>query len=660
MEAIDPDYRESTQRTLEREEAHTLREALALIDGQDEQQLYSAAQAEAADLVWKHRNPQAAENEKTAPYANPDASKKKYGTELGKDKQNTTRHVSDSSSDSSKAGSKSFRDRTLSQALQDLHMASTERAAGIVATVKSERRRSSGFRNASSGSTKSVFRNPEDQIYEEPETFSTPAPVTDVILPLKSKNRNSILRGSRPLPEKPAVTFSSHEPRHNRIDIYKNAPSQSRNAAYTANTTHSRHQSIDEVQDGPRVSIDGIEIRGDDIRAATSMKLKDRSTKLPKPSAVSDQLGRPIVSFDPAWKPSGDSPRNSQDLSRPVIKFTESPRTSRDMQRPLPRPLPSTSEAINTAPIVPTITFPDQDDVPAIQVDDCSTPSINVSAPVISISPGPTNNTAVPKPPARPLPKHAATAPVQPSFSKRLPWLRQGLPGVPSVSCSACALPISGRVVTASGSATTSLKARFHPECFACHHCQTNLEPVAFFPEPDVRRQQRLEAEGLVEGSDEADIRFYCSLDYAEMFAPRCKSCKTPIEGEVIVAAGAEWHVGHFFCAECGDPFDSNTPFVEKDGYAYCVRCHTKRTSSRCRECKNPILDEVTVEALGGKWHEQCFVCFECNHGFGDDGRFFVRDVPVEPTEKEKRKGITTKMEEKAVCSACEECRLKA
>jgi hypothetical protein len=37
------------------------------------------------------------------------------------------------------------------------------------------------------------------------------------------------------------------------------------------------------------------------------------------------------------------------------------------------------------------------------------------------------------------------------------------------------------------------------------------------------------------------------------MFSPRCKSCKTPIEGEVVVACGAEWHVGHFFCAECGD-----------------------------------------------------------------------------------------------------------
>jgi hypothetical protein len=673
LDSVDREYQESTQRKLEKEEAHTLREALALIDGQDEEsRIYTAAQAEAADLVWKHLNPQAAEAEKTAPYINPDATRKSYGAQLGNDGRRDTRNASDGSNTSTSSTSRSTqpRDRALSSALKDLHLASEQRSAEIVSMAKSGRRRSSGIRNASNGSNKSIFRNPEDQIYEEPELIDPAGNASNqATLPLRSRDRNSILRGSRPLPEKPGVTFAPQQPRHNRVEIHKNPPSQSRNAAYTNSVSHARHQSIDEAEEEPRRSVDGIEIRSDDIRAATGFKLKDRSAKLPTPSAVSDQLGRPIVSFDPTWRPSGDSPRNSHDMARPVIKFTESPRTSKDMQRPLPRPLPSTSEAINTAPVVPTINLPGDDDVPSIQVDDCDGASISVTAPEIAVTAPtaptysifpPVETKSAPKPPARPLPVHAATAPVRTSPSKRLPWLNRGLPGVPSVSCSSCALPISGRVVTASGSATTSLKARFHPECFACHHCQANLECIAFFPEPDAKRAERLEAKGIAEGSEEADVRFYCSLDYAEMFAPRCKSCKTPIEGEVIVAAGAEWHVGHFFCAECGDPFDSNTPFVEKDGYAYCVRCHTKRTSARCRECKQQILEEVTVEALGGKWHESCFKCFECEGDFGDGGRFFVRDVSVEPTDKEKRKGIMAKMEEKAVCEGCEERRLKA
>jgi hypothetical protein len=90
--------------------------------------------------------------------------------------------------------------------------------------------------------------------------------------------------------------------------------------------------------------------------------------------------------------------------------------------------------------------------------------------------------------------------------------------------------------------------------------------------------------------------------------SPRCKSCKTPIEGEVIVACGAEWHAGHFFCAQCGDPFDSSTPFVEKDGYAWCVNCHTHRYSTKCKGCRKPVTDTV-VKALGSEWHVGCFCC---------------------------------------------------
>jgi hypothetical protein len=182
------------------------------------------------------------------------------------------------------------------------------------------------------------------------------------------------------------------------------------------------------------------------------------------------------------------------------------------------------------------------------------------------------------------------------------------------------------------------------------------LECVSFYPEPDDKRAERLESEVLSE--KESELRFYCHLDFHELFSPRCRSCKTPIEGEVIVAAGGEYHVGHFFCGECGDPFDSNTPFVEHNGYAYCVRCHTKRTSSRCKGCKNVILEESSVEALGGFWHENCFNCIECGGGF-EDGRFFVREVESVLSEKEKRKGVV-RFEERAVCAGCEGRRLKA
>lgn len=678
------DDHDSITRKLEKEEAQTLREALQIIDQKsEEEEIYEAAKMEAADLVWKHRNPKAAEDEKTAAYFNPDlAGKKGYGTESPHGPQLAARNVSDGStaSQNSHASQQSRRTsktegRRLSEALKDLQLASEERAAAIVAAARSERRRGSGKRITSNGSSKSLFRNPDDQIYEEPRLSERPAAArSQSELPLKSRPSNVLPRGSRPLPEEPEPINSNVIPSVNRIDIYKNPPTQSRNGVYTSTPPQRtmREDAIEEV-DTPK-SNSNLEIRGEDIRAATTMMKKDRSPKLPTPTAVSDRAGRPIVSFDPSWKPSGDSPRNSQDIPRPVIKFTESPRTSRDLKRPLPRPVPSISEPVNSAPAVPTInlpgddasipsiSFPDDDtDVPTIHMEGDSAPGIAVSAPS-----EPAIQRSAPKPASRPLPKHSSTTPAKLPSTKtsRLPWLNGGTSAMPTVTCSSCALPISGRVVTASGSSTanSSLRARFHPECFSCDHCSTPLECVSFYPEPDNKRAERLEAEGIATGTREAemDVRFYCHLDFHEMFSPRCRSCKTPIEGQVIVAAGGEYHVGHFFCAECGDPFDSDTPFVEHNNYAYCVRCHTRRTSARCRACKQQILDELTVEALGGKWHGRCFHCVECGGGFGEEGRFFVRDVQVESTEKERRRGLSGKVEEMAVCQGCEERRLKA
>lgn len=55
-------------------------------------------------------------------------------------------------------------------------------------------------------------------------------------------------------------------------------------------------------------------------------------------------------------------------------------------------------------------------------------------------------------------------------------------------------------------------------------------------------------------------------------------------------------------------PFDSSTPFVEKEGYAWCVGCHTNRYSAKCKRCRKPVTNLV-VKALGAEWHDECFVC---------------------------------------------------
>jgi LIM domain len=666
-------YKESGTRWLERQEAHALRQALEVMDAKEERRIHSAAQDEAADLVWQHRHPGQAEQEKVSGYRNPDLSKKlkshlvrgahdrshsdgNIALSRADSESRQLRTVSEGSNNSQaveehtepivdKTRSKKNR---LSDAMQHLRIASGQAIASVdtgkLRNFSGGRRRMSGQRNASNKST--TFPNPEDKIFEEPEEMSMTREINndpqDESLALKTSSQNSLHHITHPLPHKAETMSSVPKARPNPFDRRRKQAEQPKAAPYTSNVA--TPPPAPESEHPP--TRDGREIRSDDIRAATSMKRSDRSPKLPTPTAVSDRAGRPIVSFDPAWKAPSETKQEQRDL--PV------------------RPRPEPPAVTVSAPAVPTIHLPDDDDpydppaglsepsAPGIPTFSFDGPEAHDDAPTVTALP--TIISPAQPPPARPLPQHRQSMPVKPTASNtpfKLPWLNRG---APTATCASCTLPISGRIVTASD-ASQQQKARFHPECFSCAHCSTALECVAFYPEPENKRQERLEQDDLQSENDA--LRFYCHLDFHEFFSPRCRSCKTPIEGEVILAAGGEYHVGHFFCAECGDPFDSSTPFVEKGGYAYCVSCHRKRTSGRCRGCKALILDEGSVQALGGDWHEQCFKCFECVGDFGDEGRFYLREVEVEVTAKERRRGMEKKFEEKPVCQGCEELRLK-
>ncbi|KAK9474806.1 uncharacterized protein V1510DRAFT_428152 [Dipodascopsis tothii] len=193
-------------------------------------------------------------------------------------------------------------------------------------------------------------------------------------------------------------------------------------------------------------------------------------------------------------------------------------------------------------------------------------------------------------------------------------------------------------------SARTVLRAlgnRYHPGCFKCAQCALSLEHAAFYPH---------------------DGQVYCHLDYHELFSPRCKHCNTPIEGEIVTALGATYHVGHFFCGGCGDPFKATDSYHNRDGHAWCHGCFMTKYSPKCWKCQTAIREgDVVIKVLGRDWCQTCFGCEvgsaasraarasahstdglvqECAAPFGDDG-FLLRDDGT------------------LVCVRCEELRVK-
>lgn len=690
-------YVERAQRRVEKQEARLLREALEEVDLRDDVRLHAAAQDEASDLVWKHQNPGIRFSDPKIS-RNPGAHRKpddnmenqhlkhtlfrpasrdhipgnRSATERSASVKSTnsgsqcSRVSSTSSTDGGKDGDRA---NQTASAKGPESQASPQKKAYVNLNFSTPQIKSFGHRRVSGPKSRKpsggLFSNPDDKIYEEPEAVKNdghrvPDQECPVPAPLKLRARNSVakLQGASYgfLRSKTVPEVEQKKPF--RTEIHRNPPSQSRNPTYVQNLPKldlsEKEMSIsEETPKNTSRNKEGFEIRGEDIRAATSMRMKDRSPKLPSPTVVSDKPRRPIVSFDRDWKPKDSVPQPGQP-------------STQNGQRPLPTILRSKSmapESTNSAPAIPTINAPDP---PSIQVNDSPIPSINVSSassvsvspipsisvngpdvPNISVSisdapkpsgPQPTNsNSPRPSPFKRPLPHHSSTAPV----STSTPHWSPSSHNRPTAQCAACALPIAGRIVSAASQ-------RFHPHCFTCCQCGELLECVAFYPEPTAHRESRLarieiratdlnapdNIDGLTALDDgDSSLRFYCHLDFHELFSPRCRSCKTPIEGEIVLACGGEWHKGHFFCAQCGDPFDEKTPFVEKDGYAWCVGCHAGRFNGKCKGCRKVILEQG-VQALGGEWHEGCFCCvvslvFSSGRGLRDMADVERRSVVV-------------------------------
>ena len=698
---------------MEKEEAVALREAMDDMDMTQEEaeetRIQAAAQDEASELVYQHQNPEEAVKP-DAPYRYKDHLRKnsyqhartqsvgRYGgigmvTGLARDIPRTVSggssssdgmhpqrsRVSSGSSDYFKLDRNTNPETVVRESMEstrEVTHSTTHKSYGSISSITrpqvSSCRRSSAKRNVS-GEIAGIFTG--EQIWEEPEE-TTPdrgrsTEVQDVPAPLRIKPKNPLNRvqfaqdvhsRSNSTPPEPIKRLSISE-------IHRNPPAQSRNPAYTSNPPPLKTAETQGTLEKPAVpekdTKDGLEIRSEEIRQATSMRMKDRSPKLPTPTVVSDKLGRPIVSFDKNWKPreaddkpeerrrsrfdrsSGGERQNiparadSTDFaaSIPTIQLPDAPSVNLNPARAIP-----VINVPDSTPSVPTINFPD---TPLISVSATDVPTINIE-PSSSNSNGGSRPLPDPKTSNRPPPRHHATAPVS-----RGHWTPAGKRA--TATCHQCQLPIEGRVVALRGAIE-----HFHPQCFICFTCGTGLEALEISPEPDLSRSQRIdriqqrargeqlpeiEGQTMAEDGDER-LRYFCHLDWHENFAPRCKHCKTPIIGEHTVALGEHWHFGHFFCAECGDPFEKGMSHIEKDGYAWCLKCQTKRTERRapkCLKCKQPVIGEY-VQAMDGEWHDRCFRCATCQGGF-DDGSFFPKEVGKETL---------------VVCRPCMERELKA
>ncbi|XP_077097935.1 PDZ and LIM domain protein 5a isoform X2 [Siphateles boraxobius] len=199
---------------------------------------------------------------------------------------------------------------------------------------------------------------------------------------------------------------------------------------------------------------------------------------------------------------------------------------------------------------------------------------------------------ALDRPMPRPHPKDEAS----------LVQMAEHIPaGTRTPMCAHCDMVIRGPFLMAMGKS-------WHPEEFTCAHCSVSLSELGF-----------VEEQGSV----------YCQHCYEEFFAPTCSRCQHKILGEVINALKQTWHVYCFLCASCQQPIRNDTFHLE-DGEPYCERDYYSLFGTGCRGCDFPIeAGDKFLEALGGTWHDTCFVCSVCSVSLEGQSFFSKKNKPL-------------------------------
>eukprot|EP00003_Mantamonas_plastica_P014350 TRINITY_DN248_c0_g1_i3.p1 TRINITY_DN248_c0_g1~~TRINITY_DN248_c0_g1_i3.p1 ORF type:complete len:420 (+),score=122.35 TRINITY_DN248_c0_g1_i3:790-2049(+) len=132
---------------------------------------------------------------------------------------------------------------------------------------------------------------------------------------------------------------------------------------------------------------------------------------------------------------------------------------------------------------------------------------------------------------------------------------------------------------------------------------------------------------------------------------PPCDACGKGIPGFAAQALGKKYHVECFVCCRCEKAFGDN-PFFEHEGKVYCADDYQEMFGVRCASCLRPITDKC-VNALGKKWHPEHFRCASCDVSLS--GKRFAQ-IEGEPHCHECKMRIKSENDPEAEVHECGKC----
>jgi len=130
-----------------------------------------------------------------------------------------------------------------------------------------------------------------------------------------------------------------------------------------------------------------------------------------------------------------------------------------------------------------------------------------------------------------------------------------------------------------------------------------------------------------------------------------CHTCLEPIVTPQFIRVGAyKFHKDHFTCSVCQTSLHGKK-FHHKDQKFYCANDYVDKFCHICRHCHQKISTGSVIQAFGGYYHPEHFVCKTCNQPFKNGKYYESNDEPyciAEGTEILTPSGQTVRIEDTA------------
>jgi len=90
---------------------------------------------------------------------------------------------------------------------------------------------------------------------------------------------------------------------------------------------------------------------------------------------------------------------------------------------------------------------------------------------------------------------------------------------------------------------------------------------------------------------------------------PTCHRCQQKINSKSVDSMGKKWHEGCFLCEHCHRSLIHGASFIE--GQLICTECYTTQFVLKCAKCGKGI-QSAYASFEGKDYHEDCLVCQRC------------------------------------------------